>query len=250
MTRLRDPAQGCPWDRAQDFRSVVPHTIEEAYEVADAAERDSTDALCDELGDLLFQVVFLARIAEERGLFSFDGVATAISDKLERRHPHVFGAAYIGSASAQTSAWEAHKALEREARGARGALEGVPAALPALTRALKLGRRAARVGFDWPALSGARAKVAEELAELDEALAAGDAAGVEWEVGDLLTAVANLARHAAVDPEQALRGANRRFEDRFREVEAAAARDGHAVGDLSLDALEAYWQAAKEKLVQ
>ncbi|MFN2301624.1 MAG: nucleoside triphosphate pyrophosphohydrolase, partial [Gammaproteobacteria bacterium] len=170
MARLRDPERGCPWDRAQDFRSIVPHTIEEAYEVAEAAERDELVAMRDELGDLLFQVVFLARLAEERGAFDFDAVATAIADKLERRHPHVFGDVAFGSAAAQTAAWETQKADERADRGLDGALDGVPAALPALTRALKLGKRAARVGFDWPALAGAREKIDEEVGELDEAL--------------------------------------------------------------------------------
>lgn len=248
MARLRDPEHGCPWDRAQDFRTIVPHTIEEAYEVAEAAERGELGALRDELGDLLFQVVFLARLAEERGAFDFDAVASAIADKLEKRHPHVFGDEAIATAAAQTDAWEAQKAAERAGRGLDGALDGVPAGLPALTRALKLGRRAARVGFDWPALAGAREKIDEEVGELDEALQRGDAAAIEHEIGDLLTATANLARHAGVDPEQALRSANRRFEDRFREVEAAVAGDGRILGELTLDELERYWQEAKKKL--
>lgn len=248
MVRLRDPGSGCPWDRAQDWSSVAPHTIEEAYEVADAIERDDADALRDELGDLLFQVVFHARIAEERGVFDFEAVAGAISDKLERRHPHVFGAESVESAAAQTEAWESHKATERERQGAGGTLDGVAPGLPALTRADKLNRRAARVGFDWPNLDGVIAKIDEERVELLEAIGGGDAAHIEHELGDLLLAVANAARHLGVDPERALRGANRRFEDRFRAVEAGLAADGKAAGEVGLDELESRWQKAKRAL--
>ncbi len=247
MVRLRDPDSGCPWDRAQDWRSVAPHTIEEAYEVADAIARDDPDALRDELGDLLFQVVFHARIAEERGDFDFDAVARSIADKLERRHPHVFGSDPLDSATAQSEAWEVHKAAEREREGAGGALDGVALGLPALTRADKLNKRAARVGFDWPDLGGVLAKIDEEHAELVEAIEGADAAHIEHEIGDLLLAVANAARHLGVDPERALRGANRRFEDRFRLVEAGLAADGKHPGDVGLDELEKRWQAAKRQ---
>jgi MazG family protein len=245
MARLRDPARGCPWDLEQDFRSIAPHTVEEAYEVADAIERDDLGALRDELGDLLFQVVFHARLADERGRFAFDDVVNAICDKLERRHPHVFGDASVADAEEQTRAWERMKREERAARGDLGALADVPLALPALTRARKLGARAAAAGFDWPDAAGPRAKVDEELAELDRAAASGDPAACEAELGDLLFSVVNLARHLQVDPEFALRQANDRFARRYRHVEEALARLGQPVSGASPELLDHLWAAAK-----
>jgi nucleoside triphosphate diphosphatase len=244
MARLRDPATGCPWDIEQDFASIAPHTIEEAHEVADAIDRAAWDELPGELGDLLFQVVYHARIAEEAGLFDFDAVAAAVADKMVARHPHVFGDADIADATAQSHAWEAAKAAERAARGA-GALDGVALGLPALLRAAKLGRRAARVGFDWPDAAGVLDKIAEETAELAEARASGDAAHVAAEFGDLLFALVNLARHWDIDPEAALRGANARFTRRFAAVEAGLAARGKTPGEATLAEMEALWQAAK-----
>jgi MazG family protein len=249
MARLRDPASGCPWDVAQDFSSIAPYTIEEAYEVAEAAETGDGAALREELGDLLLQVVFHARMAEEAGRFAFADVARAIADKMVRRHPHVFADARIETAAAQTVAWEAQKAGERSAKAAAAgrapsALDGVGTALPALTRAVKLQRRAARVGFDWPAVAPVFDKVAEEIGELRAELECEPPvpARVEDEVGDLLFAVANLARRLEVDPEQALRGACRKFERRFRHVEDAL---GLEAGAATLDEMEAEWQRAK-----
>jgi len=239
MARLRDPVSGCEWDRAQSWSTIAPYTIEEAYEVADAIARDDAADLKDELGDLLLQVVFHARIAEEAGLFAFDDVVAAISDKMERRHPHIFGDA------AASPGWEELKAAERTGKAAErtgkaddGALAGVAAGLPALLRAAKLQKRAARVGFDWPDAAGPRTKIDEELAEV---AAATDAAHREEEVGDLLFAVVNWARHLGIDPEAALRRGNAKFERRFRAMEAAA---GPLAGR-DLDALEALWVAAK-----
>lgn len=247
MARLRDPERGCPWDREQTFAAIAPHTVEEAYEVADAIERGDMAGLADELGDLLFQVVFHAQMASEIGAFGFDDVARAISDKMVRRHPHVFGgAAAPGAGSAD--AWEAAKAAERAARGENaGALDGVARALPALARAAKLQRRAARVGFDWPDLKPVLAKLREELGELEAELDRADAAPgrVAEELGDLLFACANLARHADVDPETALRGANAKFERRFRRVEALLAARGRAPEDATLDEMERLWEQAK-----
>jgi tetrapyrrole methylase family protein/MazG family protein/ATP diphosphatase len=243
MARLRDPQRGCPWDRQQDFATIAPYTIEEAYEVADAIERRDTAALKDELGDLLFQVVFHARIAEEAGLFAFDDVAGAISEKMERRHPHVFGDAEIASVAAQNEAWEAHKAKEREAAGAAtSVLDGVALALPALLRAAKISRRAARIGFDWPDARDVLAKIHEEIAEIEAEIDEGDSERLEDEVGDLLFAAANLARKLDVEPETALRRATAKFERRFRQVERLAAERG--VGR-DLDALEALWREVK-----
>jgi len=246
MARLRDPARGCPWDREQDFATIAPYTIEEAYEVADAIERGDMTALKDELGDLLFQVVFHARMAEEAGLFGFDNVAEAIADKMERRHPHVFGDAEIASVAAQNEAWEAHKAAERQASGAAASvLDGVALALPALLRAAKISRRAARIGFDWPDARAVIPKLAEEIVELEAELDQGaDPAMVEEEMGDLLFAAANLARKLDIEPETALRRATAKFERRFRQVEALAAERG--IGR-DLDALEALWQEVKQK---
>jgi MazG family protein len=244
MARLRDPERGCPWDREQDFATIAPYTIEEAYEVADAIERADMAALRDELGDLLLQVVFHARMAEEAGLFAFDEVAAAIADKMVRRHPHVFGDAEIASVAAQNEAWEAHKAAEREAAGGvDSVLDGVALALPALLRAAKISRRAARIGFDWPDARGVIGKIAEEIAEIEDAIASGgDPAALEEEVGDLLFAVANLARKLEVEPETALRRATAKFERRFRRVEALARERGIGA---DLNRLEALWTEVK-----
>jgi MazG family protein len=249
MARLRDKERGCRWDCEQDFATIAPYTIEEAYEVADAIARGDTVALKDELGDLLFQVVFHARIAEEDGLFGFDDVAAAIVAKMIRRHPHVFGDGKIASAAAQTAAWEAHKAEERAARAtatgpAQSVLDGVALALPALLRAAKIQLRAARIGFDWPQPRPVIAKLVEEIGELEAELEAGaDPVRIEEEIGDLLFAAVNLARKLEIDPEAALRGATAKFERRFRRVEALAA-ERSAGGDL--DALDALWQEVKE----
>ena len=244
MARLRDPERGCPWDREQDFATIAPYTIEEAYEVADAIERGDTAALKDELGDLLLQVVFHAQMAEEAGLFDFEGVATAIADKMERRHPHVFGDAEITSIAAQNDAWEALKAAERKAAGgAESVLDGVARALPALLRVVKLSRRAARIGFDWPDGRAVIAKIAEEILEIEADLDSGAGpAALEEEVGDLLFAAANLARKLDVEPETALRRATAKFERRFRALEALAAQRGTGP---DLDALEALWSEVK-----
>jgi ATP diphosphatase len=234
MARLRDPVTGCEWDSVQTFATIAPYTIEEAYEVDDAIRRGDMAELKDELGDLLLQVVFHARMAEEAGMFDFDGVAGAISDKMERRHPHLFGAADQGG----HHLWEQIKAEERGARGHASALDGIAAALPALMRAEKLQKRAARTGFDWPDPSGARAKIDEELAEV-EAAAPEERAE---EIGDLLFATVNWARKLGVDPEEALRAANAKFERRFRAMEDDA---GEAFSSLDLEAQEQLWQKVK-----
>ena len=263
MARLRGE-QGCPWDRVQTFASIAPYTIEEAYEVADAIERDNVADLRDELGDLLFQVVFLAQIAKEAGHFDFDAVAESIGDKLVRRHPHVFAAAAshgresgAGGAPApgvaeQSKVWEDIKAAERTAAAATSAVDGVPLALPALMRAVKLSKRAARVGFDFERPDQTADKVAEELAEVREAVAAVPAGGAAApsaatfeEVGDLLFAAANLARKLEVDAEAALRAANVKFERRFRGMERLAAARGQRFDGLDLAAQEALWQDVK-----
>ena len=232
MRRLRDPERGCEWDREQTFATIAPYTIEEAYEVADAIARDDLDALADELGDLQLQVVFHAQMAEEAGAFSLDDVIGRICDKLERRHPHIFGDA------AHSPGWEELKAAEREKSPDDSALAGVALALPALERAAKLQRRAARVGFDWPDKSGPRAKIDEELAELDAET--GHQRMFE-ELGDLLFAVVNLSRHFNIEPEAALREANRKFERRFRAIEKAP-----GFAQMSLDEKEQLWAAAKK----
>jgi len=242
MATLRDPERGCPWDLEQTFASIAPYTIEEAYEVADAIERGDLDELEDELGDLLLQVVFHARMAEEAGKFCFADVARRICEKMVRRHPHVFAGATIDRAG-HADTWEALKRQEKAPR--ESLLDGVPVGLPALTRATKLGRRAGRVGFDWPDPSGPRAKVDEELHELDEAIASGDRQRVAAELGDVLFALANLARHLDVDPEQCARGANLRFESRFAAVERRVRESGRPFDAHTIDELEAYWQAAK-----
>jgi ATP diphosphatase len=255
MARLRDPKGGCPWDLEQTFATIVPHTIEEAYEVADAIERGDMAELKDELGDLLFQVVYHARMAEESGIFAFDDVAAAIADKMVRRHPHVFGATRIDSAEAQTRAWEEQKAAERQAKaeapeagnGITGALDGVVRGLPALTRALKLQKRAARVGFDWPAAPPVADKIAEELAEIRAEMAAEphDGTRLADEIGDILFSCVNLARKLGIDPETALRHANAKFERRFRRLEALLAAEGKYPEDARLAELDAAWERAK-----
>ena len=237
MATLRDPENGCEWDRAQRFETIVPHTIEEAYEVADAVARGDVDDIRDELGDLLFQVVFQARIAEEAGQFDFDAVARSIADKLEARHPHIFGDAELPGGMREER-WEALKAEERAAKGARSALDGVAVALPALMRADKLQKRAARTGFDWPDPEGPRAKLVEEMDELADAALDQRMA----EAGDLLFAAVNLVRAYGIAPEDALRAANGKFERRFRAMEALA---GGTFADLSLDEQEALWQQVK-----
>jgi ATP diphosphatase len=253
MARLRDPESGCPWDIEQSFDTIAPYTIEEAYEVADAIAKNDMGALKEELGDLLLQVVYHARMAEEERLFDFAAVARTIADKMVRRHPHVFGDESVESAEAQTANWEAQKAAERAAKaeGARpSALDGVPLALPALVRAEKLGKRASRVGFDWPAVEPVIEKLEEEIAELREALPEegpreGPSDRLAEELGDLLFSAANLARHLKLDPEDALRAANRKFERRFRRMESAFADSGRNFAATSLDEMEAAWQAAK-----
>ncbi len=247
MARLRDPGSGCPWDLQQDFRSIAPHTLEEAYEVADAIEQGDLGKLRDELGDLLFQVAFHAQLAAERDAFAFDDVVDSICDKLTRRHPHVFGDAVVTDAAGQTAAWERMKREERAARGDAGALADVPLALPALTRARKLGARAAQAGFDWPDAAGPRAKVDEELAELDAVHDAPDPAAREAELGDLLFSVVNLARHLDVDPETALRRANERFARRYRHVELELDRLGQPAGSAAPQLLDRLWAAAKSE---
>ena len=247
MARLRDKERGCPWDKEQSFRTIAPYTIEEAYEVAEAAEAGDASALKDELGDLLFQTVFHARMAEEEGLFDFADVARAISDKMIRRHPHVFGDVVIGDVAEQSMAWEAQKAAERRTKGAASALDGVGVALPALTRAEKVQKRAARVGFDWAEAGPVLDKIDEELAELRaEMNAGGDPARLEDEIGDALFAVVNLARHLKLDPEQALRHATRKFERRFRAVETNVEASGRTFEALSLDEMEAEWRGVKQ----
>jgi MazG family protein len=246
MATLRDPVRGCPWDREQDFGSIAPYTIEEAYEVADAIDRDDLPELCEELGDLLLQVVFHAQMASEIRAFDFGDVVAAISDKMLRRHPHVFGTDSVLTADAQRDAWESLKAEERQRRGGDdSAIAGVGQALPALTRAEKLGKRAARVGFDWPDASGAFAKVREELDELATALERARPDEIAEEVGDLLLACSSLARHCHVDPEQALRQACRKFEARFRLVERSIRRENLEWGKLSPAELDHKWEDAK-----
>lgn len=250
MRRLRDSDSGCPWDARQTFASIAPYTLEEAFEVADAIERGDMEALREELGDLLFQVIFHARMAEEQGAFDFAAVARALEEKMRRRHPHVFGTARVADAEAQTAAWEAHKARERAERGIEttGALDGVPLNLPALARAQKLGRRAARVGFDWPDAAAVMHKLDEERAELELAMAARAQRpeDVQEELGDLLFTVVNLARHLEVDAESALRRANLKFEARFRGVESRLAGTGQGFEQADQETLERLWDEVKE----
>lgn len=248
MAKLRDPQDGCPWDRQQDFSSIAPYTVEEAYEVADAIAREDFAALKDELGDLLFQVVFHARMAEEAGLFAFDDVAGVISDKMLRRHPHVFGSAEERAAGAVAGSWDAIKAAERSDHSDASALAGVAKALPALKKAQKLGKRAATVGFDWPDRRGVHEKIAEELAELEAAVGSRSTPDIEAEFGDVLFAVVNLARHLDVDPEKALTSANRKFERRFRDMETAIVASGRSLRDHTLESLDMEWRAAKKRV--
>ncbi|PTU74782.1 nucleoside triphosphate pyrophosphohydrolase [Pseudomonas mangrovi] len=257
MARLRDPQHGCPWDLQQDWRSIVPHTLEEAYEVADVIERDDLDALPGELGDLLFQVVYYSQFGREQGRFGFAEVVDAITRKLVRRHPHVFpdgdlyGAAELPRLDeAQIKRrWEQIKAEERAEKAAApqqlSLLDDVPLVLPALNRAVKLQKRAAQVGFDWPEALPVLDKVREELDEVLEAMSIGDPAAVEEELGDLLFSVANLTRHLKVDPETALRGANAKFERRFRFIEQALRESGRAIENCTLEELDALWSRAK-----
>lgn len=245
MARLRSPDGGCPWDLEQNFRTIAPYTVEEAYEVADAIERGDMGALKDELGDLLFQTVFHAQMAKEAGLFTFEDVTEAITDKMIRRHPHVFGDETMRTAQEQTDAWEAQKAKERAEKGADSLLDDVPAGLPGLTRAVKLQKRAARVGFDWTDAKDVLAKIAEETEELHEAMETKDRDHIEEEYGDLLFALANISRHLDIDPESALRRANEKFIRRFRHIEKTFAARGKALADARLDEMEDVWNEAK-----
>jgi ATP diphosphatase len=253
MAALRTPGTGCPWDLEQNFETIVPYTIEEAYEVADAIARDDLEDLRDELGDLLLQVVFHSRMAEEQGAFAFGDVVETICDKLIRRHPHVFGDAEARAAGEVKGLWAEIKAAERAARAERrgiastepGALEGVPHALPALMRAQKLQDKASKVGFDWNDPMAVLAKIREETDEVAAALRSGDKKAASEEVGDLLFAVVNLARHLDGDAETALRGTNQKFERRFASIEAALAREGRKPRDASLAEMDALWDAAK-----
>ncbi|MEI4470405.1 nucleoside triphosphate pyrophosphohydrolase [Frigidibacter sp. MR17.24] len=248
MARLRDPVTGCPWDIAQDFATIAPYTIEEAYEVADAIERRAWDELKGELGDLLFQSVFHARMAEEAGHFGFGDVVRAISDKMVTRHPHVFGdESNAKSADDQVRDWETVKAAERAGRDETGVLDGVAVGLPALLRAVKLQNRAARVGFDWPSATEVLDKIAEESREVVEARDTLTQDEVEEEMGDLLFVMANLARHLKVDPEAALRRANAKFTRRFGAIEAALAETGRRPEDSDLAEMDALWNAAKAR---
>jgi ATP diphosphatase len=252
MARLRDPDGGCPWDRRQTLATIVPYTLEEAYEVADAIQRGDMDELRDELGDLLFQVVFYSQIASEQGDFTFDDVARAIADKMVRRHPHVFGDADYRDERELRTAWEAHKADERRARGEAAdarppsQVDGVARALPALIRAEKLQKRAARVGFDWPDAHGAFAKAREELDEIEAELDAANPDRLQDELGDLLFAMVNVVRLLGLDAEQTLSQANEKFERRFRAMERLLRQQGHEdLARLSLEQLDAGWEAVK-----
>ena len=247
MRRLRDPNGGCPWDLEQTFGTIAPYTIEEAYEVATAIELKDYAGLKDELGDLLLQVVFHAQMASEEGLFAFPDVVRAICDKMIRRHPHVFGTADAGSAGAVRANWEDIKRQERAGKPAKpaGLLDDVPHALPALMRAIKLQNRAAEVGFDWPNATHVTDKIAEETRELAEAAASGTASKIAEEFGDLLFAMANLARHLKIDPEASLRAANAKFVRRFRVIEAGLAAQGQTLEEATLEEMEALWVAAK-----
>lgn len=250
MAQLRDPEHGCPWDREQDFASIAPFTIEEAFEVAEAIAAGDMDGLRDELGDLLLQVIFHARMAEEQGLFDFSDVTRGLIDKMVRRHPHVFDDRQGASVAEIKTTWEAIKAAERAVTGVvhTSALDGVPQGLPALQRAAKLQKKAARVGFDWPEVAPVLAQVRAELAELEQAMQSGDAEAVADELGDVLFSAVNLSRHLRADADMALRGASHKFEQRFRLMEQQAADAGHTLDTLSSDELEALWRAAKQRL--
>lgn len=253
MAALRTPVTGCPWDLEQDFASIAPYTVEEAYEVADAIERGDLDDLREELGDLLLQVVFHARMAEEQGAFAFGDVVQAITEKLVRRHPHVFGEARDLSSDEVKAVWARIKAEERQLKAARrpptpvreSVLDGVPRNMPALARAEKLQSKAARVGFDWTNAADVIAKIREELDEVEQAVAAGEKAAVREEIGDLVFAVANLARHLGVDPETATQATNAKFTRRFNYIEQHIERTGKTLVEASLDDMEALWQEAK-----
>jgi ATP diphosphatase len=250
MRQLRDPDSGCPWDLKQNFHTIVPYTIEETYELAEAIAIEDFAQIRDELGDVLFQVVFYAQMASEQALFTFEDVVDGIAEKLLRRHPHVFaetGGQRVSESEVKRR-WEQIKVEERQRKNQRGTLDDVPRALPALSRSQKLQKRAASVGFDWSELDAVRGKVDEELGELAEAVSEGDSSAIESEVGDIFLAMVNLARHLGVDAEAALRHANRRFEDRFSLMETAAERDGSQLSEESLEQLEERWQAAKREL--
>lgn len=251
MRRLRDPVHGCPWDQQQTFASISPYTIEEAYEVADAIERNNVEDLRDELGDLLFQVVFHSQLATDEGSFTFDDVVAAICDKMERRHPHVFGTARVADAGAQTIAWETLKRRERAAASTDapvGVLANIPLSLPALSRAGKLGKRAAQVGFEWPDILGALDKVREEIDELrHEINSSGDALAIKNEIGDVLFSVVNVSRYLKVDPEDALRGTNRKFERRFQYVEERLRERGRSPEQATLQEMDGLWDEGKGK---
>lgn len=251
MARLRDPDEGCPWDRVQNFHSIAPYTIEEAYEVLDAIERNDLPGLRDELGDLLLQVVFHAQMAEEQGAFDFSEVVASICQKMTRRHPHVFGNEDIADVNAQRESWEALKAQERQERASKekrseSVLDDISLALPGLTRAVKLQKRAARVGFDWPDLEPVIAKIKEELAEVEEVLAEGrDKDRLEDELGDLFFCLGNLARHLKIDPEAAVRRTNAKFERRFKSIEAALREQGTTPEAAGLELMDELWNRAK-----
>ncbi|HUO20889.1 MAG TPA: nucleoside triphosphate pyrophosphohydrolase [Caulobacteraceae bacterium] len=245
MARLRDPEGGCPWDREQTFATIAPYTVEEAYEVADAIERDDMVHLKEELGDLLLQVVFHARMAEEQGAFDFDAVATAITDKMIRRHPHVFADQLYRDLTEQVAAWETIKAQERAGKAAGGLLDDVPTGLPGLTRAVKLTKRAARVGFDWPDMRDVLAKLREELDELEAEIDAQDTKAAHQELGDLLFVCANLARKLDVDPEDALRFANAKFVRRFAYIERGLAARGSSPEQSNLQEMDALWNEVR-----
>lgn len=245
MARLRDPNGGCPWDLEQTFATIAPYTVEEAYEVADAIERGDLSDLKEELGDLLLQVVFHSRMAEEQGAFDINDVATAISDKMIRRHPHVFGDHAYENLSAQVEGWEALKAQERQAKAKTGVLDDVPTGLPALTRAVKLTKRAARVGFDWPSANEVLAKLREETEEIAVEIDAGDMAKAREELGDILFVCANLARKLDVDPEDALRATNAKFARRFAFIETELAQRGKTPDQSNLEEMDALWNDAK-----
>lgn len=258
MAALRDPEAGCPWDIAQDFATIAPYTIEEAHEVADAIHRQDMVDLCDELGDLLLQVVFHARMAEEAGHFAFPDVVLAITTKLIRRHPHVFGDKSAGNPGLVKALWEAIKAEERAEKAAAKAaagfvapkpslLDGVPPALPALTRAVKLQAKAGTVGFDWNDPKAVLAKLREEIDEVEAAIDARDHAGIGEEIGDMLFAIANLARHAGIEPETALEGTNTKFKRRFAHIEARLAAAGRAPAEATLAEMDALWNEAKQR---
>ena len=247
MARLRDPENGCPWDREQTYATIVPHTIEEAYEVADAIAREDWEELRSELGDLLFQVVFYAQIAREEGRFDFAAVARSIVEKMTRRHPHVFGDEFYADAAEQTAAWERIKASEKTRQPA-GVLDGIPLALPALTRAVKLQKKASKVGFDWGAVEPILAKLAEEIAEVRHEIAIhAPPERLTDELGDVLFVVANLARHLKLDPEAALRGTNAKFERRFRRIEHWLAEDRRTPAESTLAEMDALWERAKRE---